>query len=251
MGLLRSASVDHGTSQGHSVCREFTANVPRVCRNWTESTYPPQAKLDRRTSCSEPRAVSIRVEPLQSHVYGRAVSEGDRGLRFRVASIFDVIAIVELVERAYRGTSSRLGWTTEEAFLGGQRTDRTQVVELIHAPESKILLAETDRCLVGTVLVRRDEEGGYLGMLAVDPVTQARGVGRQLLAQAEQQLITSFGAAIVRMTVLRQRPELIAWYERRGYHRTGQTSPFPYGDDRFGLPKRDDLEFCVLEKKLR
>jgi hypothetical protein len=52
------------------------------------------------------------------------------------------------------------------------------------------------------------------------------------------------------MTVIHLRDTLIAWYERRGYRRTGETEPFPYGDERFGIPRRDDLYFVVLEKAL-
>ncbi len=52
------------------------------------------------------------------------------------------------------------------------------------------------------------------------------------------------------MTVVNVREVLIAWYLRRGYHKTGETNPFPYGDDRFGKPLRDDLNFVVLEKNL-
>jgi hypothetical protein len=37
---------------------------------------------------------------------------------------------------------------------------------------------------------------------------------------------------------------------RRGYARTGELLPFPYGNDRFGLPLRDDLQFEALEKEL-
>ena len=52
------------------------------------------------------------------------------------------------------------------------------------------------------------------------------------------------------MTVVHIRDTLIAWYERRGYALTGETRPFPHGDDRFGKPLRDDLSFVVMEKVL-
>ena len=85
-------------------------------------------------------------------------------------------------------------------------------------------------------------------MLAVKPARQTRGLGKALLAEAERRARGELGAARVRMTVIEQRTELIAWYERRGYRRTGATEPFPYGNPRFGLPKRPDLRFVVLEK---
>jgi GNAT superfamily N-acetyltransferase len=85
--------------------------------------------------------------------------------------------------------------------------------------------------------------------LAIDPEQQNNGLGRTLLSAAEQ-WVHERGARRVRMTVVNVRDTLIAWYLRRGYHRTGETNPFPYGDNRFGTPLRDDLSFVVLEKDL-
>lgn len=90
----------------------------------------------------------------------------------------------------------------------------------------------------------------YFGMFAVDPTLQGGGYGRQVLAEAERIARDDFGATAMEMTVIRQREALIAWYERRGYTQTGERRPFPYGDERFGLPKRDDLEMVVLAKTL-
>ena len=89
----------------------------------------------------------------------------------------------------------------------------------------------------------------YLGMLTVRPDLQARGLGRRMLQEAERYAAAQ-GARRMRMTVITVRDTLIAWYERRGYRRTGELLPFPYGHDRFGLPQRDDLQFEVLEKSL-
>ena len=100
------------------------------------------------------------------------------------------------------------------------------------------------------MLSRQDDGSAYLGMLSVDPVRQASGLGRLLLAEAERDAAARYGADRVEMTVIRQRPELIAWYERRGYALTGATADFPMDDERFGLPKRRDLQFVVLSKTL-
>jgi ribosomal protein S18 acetylase RimI-like enzyme len=89
----------------------------------------------------------------------------------------------------------------------------------------------------------------YLGLLTIDPALQNRQLGRTLLAAAEQ-FAQDRGARTMRITVLNVRAALIAWYERRGYTRTGETQPFPYGDERFGKPLRDDLGFIVLSKQL-
>jgi ribosomal protein S18 acetylase RimI-like enzyme len=97
---------------------------------------------------------------------------------------------------------------------------------------------------------RRGPQRAYFGLFAVSPQQQARGLGRALLAEAERVARTEWASTTMEMTVIAQRPELIAWYQRRGYTVTGEQRPFPYGDERAGLPKRPDLAFVVLEKKL-
>ena len=95
------------------------------------------------------------------------------------------------------------------------------------------------------------EDAGYFGMFSVVPDLQGRGIGKQMLTEAERIARDEWNVPVMRMTVIDVRDELIAFYERRGYHRTGIHKPFPYGDARFGLPKRDDLRFEILEKALR
>jgi len=175
----------------------------------------------------------------------------DASVEFRLATSIDAEAVVALVERAYRGEPSRAGWTTEADLLGGQRTDREEIAQLLADPKARILLCLRETRLIGCVLARLDEGEGYIGMLAVQPSEQGSGLGRRLLAEAEETLRRTFGATRVHMTVIEQREELIAYYERRGYRRTGRTEPFPYGDARFGEPLRPDLQFLVLEKSLR
>jgi ribosomal protein S18 acetylase RimI-like enzyme len=175
---------------------------------------------------------------------------------FRYARATDCAAIVALVESAYRGESSRAGWTTEADLLGGQRTDVDDIAAILAEPESRLLLATQGDAILGSVLLRRERDGLdgldglYLGMLAVRPQLQAQGLGRRLLTEAESRGRQEFGAKRARMTVIEQRRDLIAWYERRGYGATGHTEPFPYDNPRFGLPKRDDLRFIVLAKDL-
>ena len=171
-------------------------------------------------------------------------------MRFRQARAEDVAAVVALVESAYRGEASRAGWTTEADLLDGQRTDAAEVGALVAAADSRILLVDDGAGLLGSVLLADRAETAYIGMLAVRPTAQGRGVGRALLAEAERVARETLGHATARMTALEQRPELIAWYERRGYRRSGQREPFPAGDPRFGLPRRSDLCFEVLIKNL-
>jgi ribosomal protein S18 acetylase RimI-like enzyme len=178
------------------------------------------------------------------------VSATDRTVPIRVAGIADLGNIVRLVESAYRGHGSRTGWTTEADLLGGQRTDPDLVRPLLVSAHDAVLVTGDGTELLGCCAVNeRDGRVGF-GMFAVRPGTQGGGVGRALLAEAERYAHERWSATLIEMTVIAQRAELIAWYERRGYARTGETRPFPYGDERFGRPLRDDLHFVVLEKQL-
>jgi len=159
-----------------------------------------------------------------------------------------------LVNSAYRGASSKAGWTTEADLLGGQRTDPeklTETLELGPAQGQAVLVHEDATGLACCVHLERLPAGkAYLGMLTVRPVAQAGGLGRALLAAGEQWALREWSTQEMQMTVSAQRPELIAWYERRGYAATGETRAFPYGDERFGLPQRTDLYFRVFAKAL-
>ncbi len=172
-------------------------------------------------------------------------------LTFQRAAATDVPAIVALVESAYRGDVSRVGWTTEADLLDGQRTDAAAVADILRAPGGTVLLARADGALMACCqLERRPPSEAYFGMFAVRPGEQGQGVGRQVLAHAERIARDEWAATTMVMTVLAQRSELIAWYERRGYRRTGEQRPFPYGDERYGIPQRPDLVFDVLAKPL-
>jgi ribosomal protein S18 acetylase RimI-like enzyme len=171
-------------------------------------------------------------------------------LTFRAARPSDVDALVALVQSAYRGDASRAGWTTEADLLDGQRTDPEGVARTIADPNSRIVLAEADGRLMACAHIECQPRGAYFGMFSVNPTSQGGGIGNRLILECERIARDEWHCATVFMSVIRQRDELIAWYERRGYAKTGERKPFPYGDARFGLPKRDDLEFIVLEKKL-
>lgn len=168
--------------------------------------------------------------------------------QFRTAGTADIDAVVTLVESAYRGESGLRGWTTESHLLDGRRTDAAAVAELVARAGSRILLAEQDGQLVASCHVERQGDTGYFGMFAVDPAEQGSGLGKCVLAEAERIAREEWACRAMHMTVIVQRDELIGWYQRRGYRRTGDIKPFPYGDERFGIPRRDDLRFEVLAK---
>ncbi|HSN70112.1 MAG TPA: GNAT family N-acetyltransferase [Steroidobacteraceae bacterium] len=174
----------------------------------------------------------------------------ESSLPVRPATLADTEALVALVNSAYRGASSKVGWTTEADLLGGQRIDAAMLREQIDAPQSMILVHEADGEIVACVALERGEADCYLGMLTIRPGLQSAGLGSRLLAAAEQIAAERWRAGSIYMTVIEQRTELIGWYERRGYVRTGEYRPFPYGDPRYGLPKRPDLRFAVLRKSL-
>lgn len=161
----------------------------------------------------------------------------------------ELVAIAALVNSAYRGDSSRQGWTTEADYLGGQRTSADLLAQSL-GPQAWILAAREQGAILGCVFLElRPQAICYLGMLTIAPGLQARGLGRQLLAAAET-FARAKGAAKMEMRVIQLRETLLAWYERRGYRLSGKQEPFPYGRMEFGLPQRDDLHFLVMEKEL-
>lgn len=171
-------------------------------------------------------------------------------MNIRAATPQDVVLLHELVNSAYRGDSSKKGWTTEADLLGGQRTDPDSLLSMIEDPQAVILLTFEDRDLIGCVFLKNQNTHGYLGMLTVKPTLQSSGLGREILRASEDWVSQKWHLPKMEMQVIRQRGELIAWYERRGYAVTDQRRPFPYGDAKFGLPKVEDLEFVIMEKSL-
>ena len=170
--------------------------------------------------------------------------------RFRLAETADTAAIVALVESAYRGDASRAGWTTEADFLEGQRIDAEGVLAAIGKADSVILLAESEGVLQACCHLEKTGKACYFGMFSVRPKQQGSGIGKRLMAEAERYAGVHWQCDRMEMTVIDIRDELIAFYLRRGYRRTGVKKPFPYGDARFGIPLRDDLRFEILEKSL-
>lgn len=167
----------------------------------------------------------------------------------RPGTLADAASVVAVVNAAYRRGGDR-AWTTEAALVGGPRVTETAYRELLVRPRSTVLVAERDPGdrVVGCVHVEAHDDTCHLGMLSVDPAEQASGLGRVLLAEAEAHAVANFASKTMEMHVVSVRPELLAWYERRGYRRTGERVPFEgRGDETF---LAGPLEFERLEKRL-
>ncbi|WP_185283184.1 GNAT family N-acetyltransferase [Hymenobacter sp. NBH84] len=160
----------------------------------------------------------------------------------------DIPELETLVNQAYRGEASRQGWTTEADLLDGTRIDAVELRQLLATPGATILTArDATGTLVACAYLHAQPPRLYLGMLSVQPTLQAKGVGKQLLQAAEQHA-RQHGCHLLKITVISDRTELLAWYERQGYQRTGATEPFPTAT-RFGVPRKP-LVLLVLEKQL-
>ena len=172
-------------------------------------------------------------------------------ISFRSAVPSDVDALVPFVNGGYRGESSKRGWTTEADILGGQRTDHEKMLEMVEAKDARVELAHAeDGALIGCVYLKKEADGScYLGMLTVDPARQSGGIGKLIMAHSDA-AARAWGCRRMRMTAISVRAELIAYYERRGYAKTGVSEPFPENDPRFGLPKVRGLLFVELAKTL-
>jgi N-acetylglutamate synthase-like GNAT family acetyltransferase len=166
-----------------------------------------------------------------------------------IATIEDVEILHKLVHSAYRGESSKKGWTSEADLLGGIRTNEKGLLETIQTPKTSIFKYSENEKILGCVMLQEKENALYLGMLTVSPDLQGGGIGKKLLKYAEI-FAQENGLNKIEMTVISVRSELIAWYERHGYKKTGDTMPFPMDDPNFGEPKQF-LEFVVMEKLIR
>ena len=170
-------------------------------------------------------------------------------LSFRKAEMSEAERIAALVNSGYRGESSKLGWTTEADLLDGTRTNPADIENMIGQPGSMVLLCVEGANFIGTAHLERQGDECQLGMLVVKPGLQGGGIGKLLMQAAEEKARETWGVRRIAMSVISIRHELIAYYERRGYRRTGRTRPF-VADDTHGYPKSQPIEFEVMEKQL-
>ena len=168
---------------------------------------------------------------------------------FRAAGLDDIPIIVELVNSAYRGESGKQGWTTESDLLDGQRTDPEEVTRLIQTEDSMIVLCQLNDEPIASVHLEKHREGAYLGMLSVKPQWQNLGMGKRLMAEAERIAKQQWSANKMLIMVITLRHDIIAFYQRYGYVRTGRVEPFPTSE-KYGIQKVPGLLLEYLEKLL-
>ena len=160
----------------------------------------------------------------------------------------DIPALDILVNSAYRGDTAMQGWTNEARLLDGLRTDPESLAQMMHKKHAVILkYCNNDKVIEGCVYLEKKDTVLYLGMLTVSPKLQSSGIGKQLLYASEEYALRQ-GCKSIEMTVISIRHELIEWYERHGYYKTGDRKPFPT-DEKFGIAKQP-LEFIVMKKVL-
>jgi ribosomal protein S18 acetylase RimI-like enzyme len=160
----------------------------------------------------------------------------------------DIPALTILINSAYRGETSKKGWTTEAHLLEGKRTTEEELSEIILDPKNTFLKYTDNEQIIGSVLLVEKEHQLYVGMLTVSPELQNSGIGKKMLAEAENHAKT-LGISTLSMTVVSVRAELVAWYKRHGYVETGEREPFPSSDIHINI-SNEPLEFIFLEKKI-
>jgi acyl-CoA-binding protein/ribosomal protein S18 acetylase RimI-like enzyme len=170
-------------------------------------------------------------------------------IHITTATLTDIPALLQLLNSAYRGESSKQGWTTEANLIAGeQRTDAATLQQVIEQTGSIILKAQNEQNeIIGCVNLQQQGEKLYLGMLSVSPALQGAGIGKQLLHAAEVHA-KQVGCRKIYMSVISVRTELIDWYKRHGYKETGERKPFE--EDAISGKHLQPLEFLMLEKQL-
>jgi GNAT superfamily N-acetyltransferase len=169
-------------------------------------------------------------------------------MTFTHATHNDIPTITSLLNRSYRGDSSRVGWTTEADLLSGIRIDEAGLLLMLNDPDSLILIAQSDDIITATIHAQREGDTVHFGLFAVEPTLQSKGVGKALLAYAESETVQKWGVCTAIMELITHREELIAYYERRGYVRTGEMIAFP--ESELWNKQVDSLQLAVLTKSL-
>jgi ribosomal protein S18 acetylase RimI-like enzyme len=169
-------------------------------------------------------------------------------LELRIACEADAEDIAALVNRAYRPGPQEAGWTHEANLVSGDRTTVPQVLGMLQKPSTVLLLCDGANAVACVHVQGHPSDTAYIGMLATDPKLQAQGLGKQMLRHAEKYAAEHFKALAFKMSVLSSRPELLAFYERRGYVQTGEAEEYPLSAG-VGQPLLSDMHLLLLAKR--
>ncbi|BAC89581.1 gll1640 [Gloeobacter violaceus PCC 7421] len=146
---------------------------------------------------------------------------------FDDATPSDVPELVALINASYRTPGNKPGWTDEREFLEGTRTDADALGAELDTGRCLIGRQSADGPIAACARIAPENDGAwYVASIAVDTAQQGKGTGREILAEVERQARAA-GVPALRITVINLRHELIAWYERRGFVRTGEGHPVP------------------------
>ncbi len=162
--------------------------------------------------------------------------------RLEKAGYHQAQAISDLINQTYRG---EIGWTTEAAIIQGDRTDRLEIEAAMAHPDACFFVANQPFMLASCIYIAKENEHAYIGFFSVHPSLQQQGFGKYILEQAEAFACHTMQVRKFIMFVVSQRPELIAFYQRRGYRLTGQVEAYPL---HLGAPKAPGLTIDYLEK---
>ena len=165
-------------------------------------------------------------------------------MKLELANISEAQGINDLLNFAYRGEK---GWTTEVSLVEG---DRSNISDITLAIENSVFLIHKNNSdLMACICLESTGNDVYIGSFAVHPDHQATGLGKSVLEAAEAYANNELNAKKIIMVVLSLRTELIAFYERRGYKRSGVFKEYP-SHLKVGTPKRNDLTIEQLHKNL-
>lgn len=172
-------------------------------------------------------------------------------LQFHLAELSEASNVAQLVNSAYRGETSRAGWTTEADLLEGLRTTPKEITSIIQREDAFILIGVERDEIVASICCEWQALAGHntahFGMIAVKPRQQNKGYGKAMIAAAEAMTARKWRVVGYHMAVISLRHELIAFYERLGYQRTGEFAAFPEKSDLW-QPKVDGLNLQYMAK---
>ncbi|CEJ55068.1 hypothetical protein PMG11_01345 [Penicillium brasilianum] len=173
----------------------------------------------------------------------------DTNLHFRTATQDDILDLKQLIESAFRAEDCREGWVGNSQLAAQFSIEAKNIASIIDNPESLFLMAgDTSGTLLGTIGVsKRGPDSARLFMLAVDPDCHRGGLGKRILTYAEGYCQREWGSKVLGLDALSNRENLISWYMRRGFRKTGETTPFPREEFK-DLDLPDDLHFVEFQK---